>query len=1153
MRSAYASAMCLMLAAALALAVPRGASAQTFQGSVRGTVSDAQGVIPGATVVLLNEATQASRQTVTNGRGEYSFPAVDPATYTLRVAVPGYRTYENKTVQVATQGQLDIPVKLEVGAIQENVTVTAAAPLIQTTTASQSATLSTEDYRELPSEGRSVFLMATLEPTVVASGNAHWNRMQDQSGNSSLSMGGGAVRSNNFLIDGFPTTDLQNRSSINPTMEALSDSAVQIHTYDAEMGRTGGGVMNMTAKSGTNKFSFSGYTVFRPTALQNELLIPKLNGEVFRPEYWRNGGGGVGGPIVKNKTFFWFAGEKYQDNHPQQSAYLVPTLAEIGGDFSGLTRKGALVPIIDPLTGQPFPGNIIPANRINFTGAKILSYFPQAQTQVDNGTQNYSYTDVLPSHAYQWTLKVNQNFSNAVSVSGFYLRQKTGENSYNLNPQNKFAGTQYYLARGDNTLVLNGTWVMNSSTVLTLRGGYNRFPDDYQLPDAFDATTLWPNNPAFTGAFTDANRFPSTSLTGYAGTGWTSRQDNIYYQYGVNGTLSRLAGSHSIKGGADYRILGVRSNNFGASTGTYTFDGTFTGNPVADLLIGAPISGNIPISTQLDGYVHYTAGFIQDDWRVNDRWTLNYGLRIEDETRLQERQNRITTDFARNTVNPLNSEVSITNPVTGAPVTLMGGLLYAGQSGAPTQQGGPSSVEYSPRVGTVFKIDDKTVLRGGWGIYVAPWNYSSAGTSSWAQYGYAATTDLQQSSGGVPITSLSDPFPNGLVQPTGQSLGMLTNIGANTNVYLPLKGTPKVKQYSVDVQREFGAGLMLGVGYTGSTGTDLSWAQTIDLNQIDPIYQAAGVNTLANVANPFYGIADAGQFASRKTIQLGQLLRPFPEFGNLSWEAATGAHSQYNAFIFQGRKRVGNLWGATFSYTYSRLNDNQVGQGNYYSRSAPVQNMYELIPWSSYYNPNAEYGQSLLDSPHKVTIAPTLLLPFGQGKKWLSDSVWGDKILGGWSITAVLQLQSGFPIGVGQNITGGQFLFGGNVRPNLVSGQPILAPGNITDRIRTDTTDNQYFNLGAFQAVPTNSYGNAPRTLPGVLSPRRTNFSMSFTKQVETGGGTNVDLRVELLNPFNIVQWARIQNNTLGNSSFGQIRSQANNMRSIQFTVRVSY
>ncbi len=724
----------IMLAMLVAVMLPSIGSAQSFQGTVRGTVRDAQGVIPGATVTLTNEANGAVRNTVTNGVGEYSFPAVDPARYTLKVEVPGFRTYENRAVNVGTQAQLDIPVTLEVGALEENVTVTASVPLIETSSASQGTTLSAENFRELPSEGRSVFLMATLEPTVVASGNAHWNRMQDQTGNSALSMGGGAVRSNNFLIDGFPTTDMQNRSSINPSMEALQDSRVQIHTYDAEMGRTGGGVMNMTAKSGGNRFSFSGYTVFRPETMQQQLLVPKLNGEDFRPEYWRNGGGGVGGPIIPNKTFFWFAGEKYVDRQPQANSYLVPSLAERNGDFSGLTRNGVLKPIIDPLTGVAFPGNIIPADRQNYTGKAILGYMPTPNRNVDDGTQNYSYTDLLPSTAYQWTLKVNHNFSNAVSMSGFYLRQSTGENSYNLNPENLFAGTQYFLKRSDDTVVLNGTWVMSPSTVLTVRGGWNQFPDGNKLPVPFDATSLWPGNSAFTSQFPDANRFPTTSYNSvYAGTGWSNRSDNEYYQYGFNGTLSKLASSHSVKGGGDYRILGVRSSSFGASTGTYAFDGRFTGNQIADLLLGYPSSGSLPISADLDGYIRYTAGFVQDDWRVNNRLTLNYGLRIEHETNLQERQNRITTDFATNTVSPLNDLVNLVDPVTKQPRTIYGGLLYAGQDGAPLQQGGTRDVQFSPRVGGVFKFNEKTVLRGGWGIYVAPWNYSSAGTSGWGQ------------------------------------------------------------------------------------------------------------------------------------------------------------------------------------------------------------------------------------------------------------------------------------------------------------------------------------------------------------------------------------------------------------------------------------
>ncbi len=710
------------------------AAAQSFQGTVRGVIRDAQGVIPGASVTLINQSTGATRVTTSNGVGAYSFPAVDPTRYTLKVEVPGFRTYENTNVSVGTQAQIDIPVTLEIGALEESVTVTASAPLIETSSASQGTTLSVENFRELPSEGRSVFLMATLEPTVVASGNAHWNRMQDQTGNSALSMGGGAVRSNNFLIDGFPTTDVQNRSSINPSMEALQDSRVQIHTYDAEMGRTGGGVMNMTARSGGNRFAFSGYTVFRPETLQQQLLVPKLNNETFRPEYWRNGGGGVGGPIVQNKTFFWFAGEKYVDHQPESNSYLVPSLAERSGDFSGLTRNGAAKAIIDPLTGLPFPGNIIPADRQNFTGKTILNYMPTPDRNADDGTQNYSYTDLLPSTAYQWTLKVNQNFNNALSMSGFFLRQSTGENSYNLNPEHPFAGTQYFLKRSDDTLVLNGTYVVNDSTVLTVRGGWNQFPDGNKLPVPFDATSLWPGNSALTSAFPDANRFPSTTMTGYASTGWSSRSDNVYYQYGANGTLSKLSGSHSIKGGADYRILGVRSSSFGQSTGLYAFDGRFTGSPVADMLLGYPSSGSLPISADLDGYINYAAGFFQDDWRVSNRFTLNYGLRIEHETNLQERNNQIATDFASTTVSPLNDLVNLIDPVTGSPRTIYGGLLYAGQSGAPLQQGGTRGVQYSPRVGAVYKFNEKTVLRGGWGIYVAPWNYGSAGTSNWSQY-----------------------------------------------------------------------------------------------------------------------------------------------------------------------------------------------------------------------------------------------------------------------------------------------------------------------------------------------------------------------------------------------------------------------------------
>ncbi len=432
----------LLATCLLVLGVAVGASAQSFQGGVRGVVKDAQGVIPGVTVTLTNEQNNTTRETVTNGVGEYSFPAVDPSSYSIKAVVQGYKTFERKGVRVGTQQFIGIDIGLELGAIEETITVTAEAPLLETANASTGDVLDTKSLESIPTPGRSVFLMANLQPTVQTSGNAHWNRMQDQVGNSAVSMGGGPVRANQFLVDGFPVTDLQNRASTNPTIEAIQDMKVQVHTYDSEMGRTGGGVMNMTAKSGANAYHGSAYGVFRPRAWSQQLLIPKLLNQPNVPEYWRNGGGGGGGPIVKNKTFFWFAGEKYVDNQPQQSTFLVPTAAELAGNFNGVTRSGTPVTIKDPLTGLAFPNNQIPANRLNPVGLALASYFPTANTQVDNGQSNFSMTDLLPNQAYQITSKVDQHFNESVSLSGFLLRQVTHEANSNYNPVNKFVGAQ---------------------------------------------------------------------------------------------------------------------------------------------------------------------------------------------------------------------------------------------------------------------------------------------------------------------------------------------------------------------------------------------------------------------------------------------------------------------------------------------------------------------------------------------------------------------------------------------------------------------------------------------------------------------------------------------------------------------------------------
>ena len=1137
----------------IGIAAP-AAWAQSSQGGLRGVVKDAQGVIPGVTVTLTNDATGISRETVTNESGEYSFPAVEPATYTVKASVPGFRAFQRQGVRISTQQFVGLDIVLEVGTLEETITVTADAPLIESTNASVGGVIDAKALEAIPTAGRSVFLMATLEPTVQASGNAHWNRMQDQVGNSAISMGGGPVRANNFLVDGFPVTDLQNRASTNPSMEAVQEMKVQVHTYDAEMGRTGGGVMNMSARSGSNQWKGSAYTVYRPTSLAEQLLIPKLQGRPNVPEEWKNGGGGFGGPIVKSKTFFWSAGEKYVNNQPQQNSFLVPTSAERRGDFSGLLRNGNPVIIRDPLTGQPFPGNVIPASRISPVGQQLINYFPTPDSEVDTGSPNFSMTDLLPNSAYQFTTKVDHQFTQNVALSAFGLRQVTHEANANYNPTNKFVGASYQLDRTINTFVVNNTYILNSSTVLTLRGGYNKFNDNYNLPYDFDAAALW-NNPSFTNQLVDTNRFPSLTITGYKGAGFTNRQANGYYQYGGNGTLSRLAGSHNLKVGGDYRIIGVKSLNYGQSTGTFTFTGLYSGNAMADLLLGYPQSGNVPLNTQVDGYVRYAAGYAQDDWRVNDKFTINYGLRIESETGLKERNNFATVGFDYGAVSPLNNLVTVIDPVTGERRTITGGLMYAGVHGASEEQGNQPAIKAAPRVGMVYSFNPKTVLRGGWGLYYSPWNYAAAGTDGWGQIGYSATTQLvnPQAAGAVPTTTIDNPFPQGLVQPSGNAQGLLTGTGGEIRFVDQTKGAPRVQQYSADLQRELPWGMSLQLGYTGLTGSNLSWGGSgnalININQLDPKYQAMGGNfTLEQVPNPFFGVAEAGQFATRPTIERGQLLRPYPQFGNIQMLQSTGARSQYHAGIIQIRKRVTGFWGGNFSYTYSRLNDNQFGESNYYSSAPGLQNNYTVIPGSPYYNPDQEYGRSLLDTPHKIVISPIFQLPFGDGGASLSNV-----LLRGWTITPVLTFQSGFPIGVSQNLSGTAYLLGGTPRPNVVPGADFMVPGNITDRIRDNTRDNLYLNPAAFSAAPLNQFGNAPRTLPGVYSPWRNNVDLSVSKAFETGKGTTLNARVEVLNLFNLVQWAAPASSAFGNSSFGQITNQANNMRMIQFTARFQF
>lgn len=1156
----------LLIAFAVVAFTAAGAKGQSYQGGLRGIVKDAQGVVPGVAVTLVNQDSGVPRETATNEAGEYSFPGVVPGIYTVRASVAGFKSFARQDVRIGTQQFLTLDIVLEVGAVEETILVTADAPLIETSNASTGDVLSNETLQALPSISRMAYLASNTLPTVTYTGNPNMNRMQDQTEASRISLGGGPLAGNNYLLDGFPITDLQSRASANPSIEMLEDVKVQIHTYDAEMGRTGGGVFNASARSGANVYRGSVFGLMRPGELIGQNFFLKLQGRPKPDQFWRNAGGGFGGPIIKGKTFFWLAAEGYRDGLTQNGNLHVPTAAMRNGDFSQLTdTQGRPITIYDPLTTdpvtgarQPFPGNVIPRSRFNPVGFNILQLYPlpNQNPELDNGRPNYITEDTPNNLGQQISLKLDHHFTTNIALSALYLHQYTEE------PRLGFFHDAPYMQGGQNNrpihvAVLNNTYVMNASTVMTLRAGYNTFDDITPLEDPFDAHTLG-FNPAFADAI-PAQRFPALTLTGYDGTVYTGLGRTHYYSHGANGTITKLVGAHSIKVGADYRILGVKSRTYGNSAGAFTFSGQFTGsnanspaatsrNAIADLLLGFPSSGSFPLNSPVNNYIHYYSAHVQDDFRVSDRLSVDYGVRFEHETGLAEKDNHLVVGFDRDAISPLNVTIPAgLDPLNPAARPVKGGLVYAGVNGAPTHLGDPENVKISPRAGAVFKASNSTVVRGGYGLFWAP---TSSGPVN--SVGYSQTTNLVQNTL-IPITTLDNPFPNGFLQPTGNSLGLLSGVGSSVSFVDPNRKAPRIHKYSVDLQRELPGQISLTVGYVGSSANHLSLGTNVNINQLPREYLALGTRLTSLVENPFFGVSGAGPLASQRTVQLNSLLVPFPQYGPNAVSMATDhGHSQYHALVVQVRRRMSGWWAGNFSYTYGDLKDNLVGQGNYFSSAPGIMDNYSYIAGSNVFNPDVDYGLSLLDMRHKLVLSPIVQLPFGEGRQYLNRGGWLDYLVGGWRVSSVMLVQSGFPLGVSQtpNTTN---LNGAGQRPNVAAGADFLVPGHITDRLQENPADNLYLNPAAFTLAPAFTFGSAPRILPGVRSVGRFSTDLALDKEFRTGGSTRATLRLEVINLFNTPWYTSLASTNVGAANFGQVTTQANLSRFSQITVRFDW
>ena len=1144
-----------MLRALLAVLVcscsPSLTRAQTYTGGLRGAVHDALGVVPAADVALVNEQTGAKRTTTTNDAGEYTFANLVPGTYTLSVMMNGFATYENRGVRVATQQFLVMDVALQPSGVAEQVTVTSDPQVLDTGSASVSSLLDRKILETAPTPGRNPFFLAVTTPNVVPSGDPQFVRQQDQTNASLLSLAGGPRRGNNYTLEGVAITDLRNRAVIVPSIEALEEVKVQVSTYDAEMGRTGGGVFNSVGRSGSNVLRGSALVQNRPQWGMGTFFFAKQQG-LPKPDghFWLYGGS-AGGPIVRNRTFFFASTEGYNTLTSRNSVLTLPTALERTGDFSqsGITVYDPLTTRPDPNNAglflrDPFPGNKIPTSRLNPVALKMLESLP-----LPTSGKSMPALAALNDKANQLTAKADHRWSDSLQTSGMYAWYDSTEPSdrfyggaLGANPADPGDGALY---RTVHVLTLNNNWVGRGGTVAAFRYGFTQFQDN-DVPADFDPSSL-----GFSSSFLGAlpyKKYPGISVEGYGRSGTRLLGDRApteitYFSHSANASVTKLMGRHTLKAGGDYRLIGVDFYAYGQSSGSFSFTRGFTqgpnpnvasttaGDAFASFLLGYPSTGDMTVGTPNTFFVHYMAGYAQDDVRISNALTVTAGLRYEYETGLAESDNRMTVGFDR----------TAAFPVQVAGLNLKGGLMYAGVNGYNTHQGDPSGTQFAPRVGVTYALNEKTVVRGGYGLYWAPTQYPAPGETSYGTRGFTAvTTYFASADGGLtPAGTLTNPFPNGIEQPQGSAGGLGTGAGGDVH-FVDQFGRPAyVQQYSIDVQRELPGHLALSAGYVGSRSDRLSVGGTADatvnINQIPTEYLSLGSALQQTVPNPFFGNAAFGAFSRSATITRGQLLRPYPQFGNVFAHRVTEARARYHSMVLKAERRISGGWGARVNYTYSRLNDNQFGETNFFANRGALLDNSDV---------EREYGRSLLDTPHRLNISGTYELPFGEEKRWKSGSALINAIAGGWAVTGIGTYQSGFPVQIFQS-NNNSGLLGSGQRPNLVSGVDPGTSGSDEDRILA------WFNTAAWTSAAPFTLGNAPRTDPRVRTPFKKNWDIAIQK-TQRVAGTSLTVRADIINLFDDPNFRGPQTG-FGLTNFGQVTEVGGFPRMVQLMARLAW
>lgn len=1168
---------CLALVGALLLSSVSGLYAQESRGAILGRITDPSGApIGGAVVKATNPETGITLTATANGEGNYFLPYLVPGKYTVAAEQAGFKSLVQNDVQVRVTDQVKLDFSLQIGDAKEIVQVTAETPLLNSAEASLGQVIDERRAAELPLFAGNAMDLVHLAPGTVNGTNLRLRKAPFNNAPSQFSTNGAGNYVNEFSIDGVINVysdGTQPRVAFSVPQMAISEFKIQTTPYDASMGHTMGSVVNVNTKGGTNLLHGEAHWWFRNSVFDAPTIFQNRAGQGISKYTDNRYGFALGGPVVipkvyngKNKTFWFYTWEqnKFQDPSNQQTS-TVPIDAVRRGDLSPYLALGAAYQVYDPkstvagangvFTRTPFPGNIIPPSRLDPVAVNIMKAWPAPNQATTN--REFRNNFFLNSKAIEnyWTNqgRVDHTFSEKHRIFGRMHRDYWQEDKNRF-----FSATDnisgIILNRVNRGVALDDVYVFSPSLLMNLRYGITQqdFPER-RVSRGFDLASLG-FSPALVGLVEkNIATFPRTNVAPFSvlsnwetGDGTTSSL--IHH---LSGTITKVAGAHTMRMGFDGRLNREFRNRFPQQTSPdFVFQSALAsantgaaapqlGGEITTFLLGIP--GGTSNMARLASYAEqdkYIGLFYQDDWKVSRKLTLNLGVRWDLESGITERYNRSVYSFDSTTANPL-SAAAIANyaraPIPELPVNqfrVNGGLTFAAVGSNPRNYWSPRYSNFQPRIGLAYQLDSKTVARAGYGIFTGPIGVYYTNT---IQTGFSQTTPVQATldNGLTYVASTANPFPNGLLAPTGSSLGLSTNLGQALQVYDPTRKNPYAQRWSLGFQRQLPAQFVVELSYVGNRSTRLAVDRNLNAfpNQYlstSPVRDQATINLLsANFANPFAGLNSIYGANTNRS----QLLRPYPQFGDITVNQPVG-YAWYHALQSRIERRFSQGLTVQFSHTWSKA--------------------MEATQFLNAADPTPYETVALLDRTHAIRGSAIWEIPFGHGRKWggASHSIV-NFLAGGWQLNGVMQKQSGQPLEFGNRIFNGD-----------LAQVALPKDERSVDRWLRLVPNTDAATAASRPLVPygfewqtarqlANNLRQFPLRFSGIRGPGQSRWDFSLIKNFKFRERLNTQFRAETYNATNYPNLGN-PNTDPTNAAYGTITSQ-DSPRSWQFALRLTF